>query len=465
MGPPETQPDTAAARIDHSPNPATAASRFLDALADWAEACIQRYRQEPPIVGPKGHDQLTYTVAWAPLIHHRGHDEALRFMAEQRDRVQAAQNDAGHWHHGYWRQQEVHHGTEHFELFLATLWRLAPHDATTIHAFLDMAEHLGNFSPDVPEWFNYDTGLFRSMFFGTEVVEESDATRPNMPDHFRCLNLALIAHAMTGEVKYRDLAAANGRLWAQAILQCEMIPEAIGAQGPIEHLDDTARDAYRRFAGQAGNLTERVNRAENLLCSDAPTALLRLAQVTGEPVFRDAARRLLDELATQLPDPDAGAAADALRRYRRMTGDTRYDEALREAVAGRDPDRVQQITLERAKGAKGGGRPSGVGKRADMPRWYEDGQPAAHHPITLAAGAEVLGDEALMRSALDLARTRFELARRVFADGRRHGCAATTVSAIARGHGRENNAGMATAVLEAYLAPDRLTDGGPVRAA
>jgi hypothetical protein len=49
--------------------------------------------------------------------------------------------------------------------------------------------------------------------------------------------------------------------------------------------------------------------------------------------------------------------------------------------------------------------------------------------------------------AVDLACAYFRLARAVYPDGRRHGCSARTVSAIARGHGRCNNAGMVTAVL------------------
>jgi hypothetical protein len=88
-----------------------------------------------------------------------------------------------------------------------------------------------------------------------------------------------------------------------------------------------------------------------------------------------------------------------------------------------------------------------VGKRSDAPRWLEDGRERRHNPITLAVAAEIRGDSALQTRAVDLARTYFLLARAAFADGRDHGCSARSVSAIARGHGRENHAGMTTAVL------------------
>ena len=54
-------------------------------------------------------------------------------------------------------------------------------------------------------------------------------------------------------------------------------------------------------------------------------------------------------------------------------------------------------------------------------------------PFTLTLGAEVTTDRELARSTLP--------------DGRKHGCAANTISAVARGHGRDNNAGVMTAVL------------------
>ena len=65
--------------------------------------------------------------------------------------------------------------------------------------------------------------------------------------------------------------------------------------------------------------------------------------------------------------------------------------------------------------------------------------------------AEIAGDNALLVRAVDLARTYFLLARAAYTDGRDHGCSARAVSAIARGHGRENHAGMTTAVLGAAL--------------
>ena len=135
-----------------------------------------------------------------------------------------------------------------------------------------------------------------------------------------------------------------------------------------------------------------------------------------------------------------------MRTYRRRTGDTRYDKAVLEAAARLDPFDIAEITLDTAF-KRPARRASGVGKRSDAPRWLEDGRERRHNPITLAVAAEIGEDSALHARAVDLARTYFLLERAAFPDGRDHGCSARSVSAIARGHGRENHAGMTTAVL------------------
>jgi hypothetical protein len=82
-----------------------------------------------------------------------------------------------------------------------------------------------------------------------------------------------------------------------------------------------------------------------------------------------------------------------------------------------------------------------------MPNWYEDGAPRRHNPVTLAAAAAIAEREDWRTLALDLGYAYFELARRSYPDGRDHGCSSRSVSAVARGHGRDNNVGVLTGLL------------------
>ena len=430
--------------VQTSPDAGTAHARLMDSVKAWIDACVAKYAAAPPT---DVHDQGTYTTAWEPYVRATGDPDVLAFLKRLRDATSAHFTHTGLWYHGYWTMQEAHHGTEHFELFLGMMLRLDPDDAATRAQLLDAAEHIVNGVPGIPPWFDETTGLFRSMYLGTGGVRTEPGMELNLPDHLRYVNLCLLAHQMGG-VGYLDFAARYAGTWADAILAGDVLPVGLLASGPVYELAGEAEVAYRTFAGMAGHLDDDVDRAENLLASNGTGAFLALWQLTGDPRFRRALERLLDILATQLVDPDSGAAADAIRAYRRATGDTRYDAVILEAVAGLDPFAVREIGIEPVQ--RPGPRPHGIGKRNDAPVWFEDGAARRCNPITSAVAAEIAGHEPLATCALDLARTYFELARVALPDGRDHGCAANTVSAIARGHGRENHAGMVTATLGQY---------------
>lgn len=436
--------------VPTSDNPTAARDAFLASVRSWAYACIERYENAPP---NDVHDQGTYMTAWAPYIQAGDDRRALVFMKERRDRIRDHFVESGQWHHGYWRLQEAHHGTEHFELFLGTLFALDPDDAVTRSHLLDAAEHVGNWAPDIPRWFDTESGLFRSMYLGTETVRTEPGMELNIPDHLRYINLCLLAYHMEQNPsrarRYLDFAADYTRLWAEAIVAHRHLPIGLLPEGTVYELTGDAETAYRSFAGMAGHLDDDVDRAENLLASNGTGALLGLWELTQDNHFLVAEERLLDILVGQLSDPDAGAAADAIRAYRRITGHQRYDAAVLQAVniAAREVDPFNIETLSIEPDVQRTRRPHGIGKRSDMPNWFEDHRPRRHNPILLALAAEIRGDAALATRALDLAHTYFNLARATLPDGRHHGCAANTVSAVARGHGRENHAGMVTAVL------------------
>lgn len=438
----EQKPTVYTYTLKPSATVAEACQRFFDDLHSWIQDCIERYQDEP---ATDVHDQGTFTTGWAPYIQASDDQEALVFMKDLRDKIRDHYVASDQWRHGYWRMQEAHHGTEHFELFLGTLLRLDGDDVETVHQILDAAEHMGNWSSDVPPWFDWETGSFRSIFFGTDGARSQPEMALNTPDHLRCVNICLLAFDASEQQRYLDLASLYARRWAQAILAEERFPIGLLDASPVYAFSDADEALYRSLVGQATDLVSPVDRAENFLTSDAINAFLKLARLTEEGVFRRAAQRLLDVLVTQLGDPDAGAAAAAVRDYRTQTGDTRYDAAVLATVDELDSYAIRTLTLDVT--SRLAERPNGIGKRSDMPRWLEDGVPRRHNPITLAVAAEISLDPQLATRAVDLARAYFLLAREAFPDGRDHGCAARTVSAIARGHGRDNHAGMTTAVL------------------
>jgi len=424
-----------------------ALARFQQELGGWITDATTRYANAP---ATDIHDQATYTTGWEPYIRATNDPETLLFLKALRDKIQQHFVRAGQWRHGYWTMQEAHHGTEHYELFLGMLWRLDPHDDATVAQIVDVAEHMGNWSSAVAPWFDWDRGLYHSFLFGADGIQMVDGADLNVPDHLRCINIALLAHRATNEPRYLDLATVHGARWVDAILADEELPIGLLPDRIVYRFDPAEEAIYRARVGQSSMLLTAIDRAESFLASDALNTFLYLWQATGMERFRAAAERLLDILLPTLVDPDAAVVADAVRHYRVWTNDQRYDAAVCAAVSpgGVEPllvEKVQQLGFDPA--ARPATRPSGVGKRADMLLWLEDGSPRRLNPVTLGVAAEIAGDARLATDALDLAGAYLHLARTTLPDGRDHGCAARTISAVARGHGRENHAGLATALL------------------
>ena len=433
--------------IEPSHELAQALDRFVNVLGHWIKECVAKYADISPT---DGHDQGTFTTGWEPYIMHTRNEQATSFTKRLRDKIKKHFTGKGLWRHGYWTMGEAHHGTEHFELFLGSLLRMDPQDTVTTEHLLDAAEHLGNWVEEVPPWFDWDRLLFRSFYFGTDGIRSEPGMRLNIPDHMRCVNIALLAFEATGANRYIKLASSYALKWAQAVLQEETLPIALDADGPVYQFSETRDKHYRSFVGQiAPGLVSSVDRAENLLASGAIEAFLKLQRCTGNENFRLAAEKLLDVLVSQLADADAGAVSACLMHYRESIASDRYDKIVLDAFSKLDPFGIREIQL--ALDPHLLRKPSGIGKRTDMLRWLENGRPRRHSPALLALAAVITSNEALAARALDIGRTYLELAREILPDGMQHGCSARSVSAVARGHGRENHTGVTTAVLKPIL--------------
>ncbi len=443
-------------KLDRSPNFAEAAALFLDAVGEWIDACIAQYAAAPPTDAP---DQLTYVAAWEPYLRVRPRPEALAFLTHKRDAVHTHFTQTGQWRHGYWMMQDVSRGVEHFNVFLRFLAQLAPDDPETRRQILDAAEHFGNWSEAVPPWYDARTKLFRSFRFGATGAEELDE-QWNVPDHLRGVRLCLLAHSLGGGDRYLAFARDYAGLWADVLLTEQELPVGLGVNGPLFALSKEAEAFYLSGLGNAGHSETPVDRAESFLAAGGINAFLELWERTGEARFLRAGERLLDLLTPQLSDPDAGAVADLLRTYRRVTGSRRYDDAVRSILAFLAPSEIRTIGIQ--PDVMRLTRLTGVGKEADMPIWFENLHLRRHNPITLAAAAEITGDAALAAQALDIGRVYFELARQSLADGCDDG-GANTVGAVARGHRRENGAGVVTATLQPLIEAFGLVEPAPRR--
>lgn len=419
-------------RIERSTDISEARQRFLRELRAWIYGCLEKYENAPPT---DGHDQLTYTTGWAPYLEHVADDQVMSFLKSSRDKVAKHFRANGMWKHGYWKRHDVHHGTEHYDLFLRFLFEIDPGDEDTRHQLLDAIEHMANLIPEVPDWFDHNAGIFHSLRFGTEQVEKDGRDGTNVPDHLRCVNLCLLAYRISQDGRYRSLAQEYAGRWADAICATDILPIALASSGPVYSCQ-----------GEAKSVTN-PRRAENLLASNGIGAFLDLWTLTGDITFLNAAERILDVLSEGLDDPDTGVTADAIRQYRNITGRTGYDPIVLDVCRRLSPESISEIGIEPLVERSGPVTKISAGKRGDMPDWFEDGVHRRHNPILLSVAAEISGDASLGAMALDMGRVYLALGRKAYPDGRAKGCSSRSVSAVARGHGRDNHTGVTTAVL------------------
>ncbi|WP_309386771.1 hypothetical protein [Cerasicoccus frondis] len=415
-------------------DPREAGKCLLRELRSWADDCIRRYENEPPLDTP---DQAVYATGWLPLLYFEPAHHGARFLHKLRDLTARHFQSSEAWRHGYWRIADVTRGMQHFEIFLAQLARFDD-DVVTIGQLLDAAEHLGNWSEDVDPWYDAEKRIFPSHTFGAEGFNKDSSPEFNTPEHFHCISLALAAYRINRSQRYAKWAIEYGGRWADAIIAGEMLPVGLDENGAVyePHIANDPR--------------ENLHRGEALLSAGAVEALLKLWNISADLRFRQAAEAIIDALMPELLDPDAGALAAAIRFYRRIAKSNRYDARVMQEFAHLIPAGIEVIDLDVAPIF--GSDVLGIGKCSDQPHWKEDGQIRQHNPILIGLAAEVSNDPALATLALDFGTAYLSLAQRAFPDGREDSESARTVSAVARGHARDNGAGVVTEILVPLMA-------------
>ncbi|MBI3948067.1 MAG: hypothetical protein HY321_19275 [Armatimonadetes bacterium] len=419
--------------------------RLREEMERWL---AQSIRLDPPAQGG-GEDEANYALAWFPhrLVTGsekvRGHLEGLLgLLAEwvRRDGV-----------HGYEPEAEAHHGTEPFLLFLPRYTGLFPEDAAAGRLLDDAAHHIGNWVAGIPPWYDWERGRFRSYRLGTGFVKEGPWEPVQLAEHFRFLHIALAAWRVTGDARYREWAEHYGSRRAR------LLDEAPPGPLPIVWDPDgrpvwagECPEEWLRMAGAGHHAPgDPLGGVEVLLASGAIYALGDLFRLTGEDLYRRAARRIAAPLVSQLADPYADPGAAAVAYYRWACRDGSFDADLRAAVDACPPADEGELALtapERIRRVH-----PGVGRRQDMLFWgYWGGEEGMVRPTrepstaALSLAYQLTGRAEYARRALRTAAARLALARRVLRGGREHSDMGGAVCSVAQGHGRNWGIGAVT---------------------
>ena len=404
---------------------------------------------DPPGPNDGGEDEANYALAWFPHYLITGDATVLQHF----DMLKTAllgwvKRDCLH---GYEPKAEAHHGPEPFLLFLPRYIGLMPEDTEATTLLTDAAEHIGNWVSEIPPWYDYDRDTFIGYNIGSRDVTNDEKNAYEMAEHFRFIHIAIAAYRVTGEERYLTWALRYGRKRAERLIAApDPMPLIWTLDG--EGLDEAAVNAknLQRLVASTHHIPgDPLAGIEVLLASGAIYALGDLYLLSGDEIFKTAAKRIIEPLVTSLDDPFNDPAAAALSYYRWTFEDPDFDAAIRAALADLPDEPPELLALIFPQETRR--REPGVGKRADMAYWGEWSDDGSVKPTqepstaTLTLAYQVTGETGYALRALRSAATRLGMARRVLRGGREHADMGGAVCSVAAGHGRNWGQGAVTA--------------------
>lgn len=420
-------------------------SSLRTAMRRWLQ---QSMMLDPPGPNDGGEDEANYALAWFPHYLITGDSNVLEHFDTLKDALAGwVERDC---FHGYEKKAEAHHGPEPFLLFLPRYLGLKPEDKEAISLLTDAAEHIGNWVSEIPDWYDYTRDTFIGYNIGTEFVDNQDKDRYELAEHFRFIHIALATYRITGEKRYVDWAIRYGQKRAERIITAsEPMPLLwdLNEKGLSEE-EVNEKNLHRLVASGHHIPGDPLAGIENLLASGAIYALGDLYLLTGEEIYKSAARRIIEPLLTSLSDPFNDPAAAVISYYRWTFQDTSYDSVIEEGLQNLPTTPPELLALVFPEEIRR--RELGVGKRSDMAYWGEWSDDGSVKPIrepstaTLTLAYQLTGDVAYAHRALQNAGTRLNIARRVLRGGREHADMGGAVCSVAAGHGRNWGHGAVT---------------------
>lgn len=428
-------------------------------------ATLDKVQRRLPVQEPRGpdhggEDEANFTLTWLAL-------EQLQPNSERRAFLDGCFRDLQRWvredcYKGYQPIQEAHHGTEPFLLFLPRYARLpdAPHEEIA-ELICGAADYILGRVPGQPQWFDEVQRRFVSLDLGSKRAEPRDLWQIETADHLRFIHIAFTAYDLTGDQAYADWASAYAERRAQLINawpKNEDLPWAwwYDGRGIFAAVGDPRSDNL--LAPQHHLAGDRLAGIENLLASGVMEAFANAYAYKHSAEIAQATARLAVSMAPYINDPYADPLAASLRLYRRtFVHDQHYeniDEILQRAFV-KWPKAIPDQYLVLPALAKR--MDPGVGRRADMQRWYEMRDDGLLEPTTAVSTAaralacEVTGEDQHIVLALEQAEKRMHVAVRGLRCGREHADMGSSIAACGAGHGRCWGTGNVTGILDALI--------------
>ena len=439
--------------LDLSENYQEAEKKLVNNLQEWLS---QRYKRHQLQRWHGIHDEGTFVTAWRE--YYLLTQDPIVFQLAETLLKKSSRWITKHWPFGYAPRQEVHHGVEHFIIFLAWLYELIPENAQLKHQLIEASQNIYQTARPETQWYDFETNRFRSTHLGSKVVGKEAI---NIVEHLRLIRLAWLGFAAGGEEQLRDIIMAYCNEWIHEFKKHSEVP--VFLDGNAETMSKF-HQALNTFIGAAPKEITLQTRSELHIANGTPELFLKLFQLTNNHDYLEMVKKILLPILDQLSSPYAHPIGDLAWQYYQIDPipDIR-DRAMQiyESLQHRiDAGEFQRISANLHQTSwKTHKYYLTVGIRKDMPeielyptiREETTPIPDIPSPSTFGLIYRLTGDETMMQMGMEFANAAFSLARASYPDGRKHGCNSKAIHSFVVGHGRNWGAGYVSTILRTAL--------------
>ncbi|MBD3351014.1 MAG: hypothetical protein GF364_05960 [Candidatus Lokiarchaeota archaeon] len=403
------------------------------------------------------HDEGTYLTSWREY-YLLTQDENVRDYAFER--FDACKKWARrHFRRGYWKKQEVHHGVEHFIIYLSWLLEVDPKHSEVMYQLKNAANHIVEKQKKKTPWYDNKNKRFRSVFLG---CKRSGSEYLNVVEHLRLVRLGWLGYKSGGNTALRDFIIEYSTEWANEILDNEKIPLFLEKKGKETGMfSKLFEKLYKTFVGAAPKSESDRARSEIHIANGSPALFIQLYKITKNIKFLDAAEKILKPLLSQLTYPYAHPLADLLYGMYKFNRFSSLPKIISKINYEKIYDDLNEGYLEfhpkvNWNQPKYSWLRDCVGMRADMAEviLYNHEKKKLKKipsPATFNLIYRLNKNEICRLIATEISKKVLECAREIHPDGRHHGCGSRTVSAYCVGHGRNWSAGYVSTALRGHL--------------
>ena len=273
-------------------------------------------------------------------------------------------------YNGYFKMEDVHHGTELFLGFLPRYIDLFPEDENAKQLILKVADFIGNWKTGVDNWFDYKKNNFKSWYLGSEGIHENNLFKYNTADHLRLIHITLLAWELTSDERYLQLSKDYSREIADKIVKSlGNVPVAWDNNWKEYFYSNMESKEEQFLAANHHHLPNNsLSGIENLLASGAIYIFGYLYRITMEEVFYKASNLMLKKLLPILTNPYSDVVGANFNYYRHTYSDASFDKKILDLINYIPEYNEDELMLGFPEEQKI--RLDGVGNRKDMIYWY-----------------------------------------------------------------------------------------------